>query len=178
MAKVVLTVLASLMALSLMTLRATAEDEEPIKAFSAWNARGQIFDTGETRMTFVGSFSGIVYVDQAHGPIDAGYMICPTVLDINTVDGKEQAKGRCTVTTKDGARLYADFTCNGVRKVGCAGDFTLTGGTERFKGITGGGPVTIRSSIEDMAAGGGNIIEGVAAGIIVWPKLTYKLAVQ
>ncbi len=38
--------------------------------------------------------------------------------------------------------------------------------------------MNIRSSVDDMAAGGGNIIEGVAAGIIVWPKLTYKLAAQ
>jgi hypothetical protein len=82
------------------------------------------------------------------------------------------------VTAKDGARLYAEFDCHGVRMVGCDGDFTFTGGTERFKGVTGGGPVTIRSSVDDMAAGGGNIIEGVAAGIIVWPKLTYKLAAQ
>jgi hypothetical protein len=178
MDKVVMTVLASLTALSLMTPGAAAEDEAPIKAFSAWNARGQIFETGENRMTFVGSFVGIVYVEQAQGPIDAGYMICPTVLDVNTVDGKEQAKARCTITAKDGARVYADLSCNGVRMVGCNGDFTITGGTERFKGITGGGPVNIRSSVDDMAAGGGNIVEGVAAGIIVWPKLTYKLAAQ
>jgi hypothetical protein len=178
MRKTVVTLPACLMALSLLTPGAGAQDEPPLKAFSAWNARGQIFETGENRMTFVGSFAGIVYVENGQGPIDAGYMICPTVVDVNTVDGKEQAKGRCTVTAKDGARLYAEFDCHGVRMVGCDGDFTFTGGTERFKGVTGGGPVTIRSSVDDMAAGGGNIIEGVAAGIIVWPKLTYKLAAQ
>jgi hypothetical protein len=117
-------------------------------------------------------------VENEQGPIDAGYMICPTVVDINTVDGKEQAKGRCTMTAKDGARLYADFSCTGVRMVGCHGDFTFTDGTERFKGITGGGPVTIRSSVDDLAAADGNIVQGAAAGIIVWPKLTYKLAAQ
>jgi hypothetical protein len=178
MGKVVVSVLVFLMALWTMMSGAAAEEEAPIKAFSAWNARGQIFETGEHRMTFVGSFAGIIYVEQAQGPIDAGYMICPTVLDVNTEDGKEQAKGRCTVTAKDGARVYADFSCNGVRMVGCTGDFTFTGGTGRFKDVSGGGPVNIRSSVEDMAAGGGNIIEGVAAGIIVWPKLTYKLAAQ
>ncbi len=178
MGKSLVTVLTALATLLLPAASASAEDEAPIRAFSAWNARGQIFDTGENRMTFVGSFTGIVYVDGAQGPMDAGYMICPTVVDVNTVDGKEKAKGRCTITTKDSARLYADFECNGVRMVGCNGDFTFTGGTERFKGITGGGPVTIRSSVDDMAAGGGNIINGVAAGIIVWPSLTYKLAAQ
>jgi hypothetical protein len=178
MGKIVATVLASLMALSLIASSATAEDEPPIKAFSAWTARGQIYDTGEKRKTFVGSFEGIVYVDQDQGPIDAGYMICPTVLDVNTEDGKEQGNGRCTFTAKDGARLYADFSCKGVRMIGCAGDFIFTGGTERFKDVTGGGPFTIRSSVDAIAAGGGTAVEGVAAGIIVWPALTYKLAAQ
>ncbi len=178
MGKVVATALASLTALWLMSQGAAAEDEAPIKAFSAWNARGQIFETGTDRVTFVGSFSGIVYVENSQGPVDAGIMVCPAVLDVNIEDGKERADGRCTVTAKDGARVYADFTCHGVRMVGCSGDFTFTGGTDRFKGITGGGPITIRSSVEDVKPGSGGAVDGVAAGIIVWPKLTYKLAAQ
>jgi hypothetical protein len=176
MGKVVVSVLASLIVLWATTSGAGAEDEVPMRAFSSWQARGQIFETAANRMTFVGSFSGIVYVENEQGPIDAGYMVCPAVVDINTEDGKEQAKGRCTITAKDGARVYADLSCSGVRMVGCHGDFTLTGGTDRFKGITGGGPVSIRSTVDDIAAGGGNVVEGAAAGIIVWPKLTYKLA--
>jgi hypothetical protein len=176
MAKALARILMSLAALWMMSVGAAAEDEAPVRAFSSWQARGQIFDTAANRVTFVGSFSGVVYVENEQGPMDAGYMVCPAVLDINIEDGKEQAKGRCTMTAKDGARLYADFSCNGVRMVGCHGDFTFTGGTERFKGITGGGPVSIRSTVDDMAVSGGNIVEGAAAGIIVWPSLTYKLA--
>jgi len=157
----------------------SAPEEEPaLKAFSAWNAQGQIFQSGESRVTFVGSFSGIVYVEQDQGPVAAGFMACPTVIDINTKDGKERGDGRCTFTAKDGAQLFADFTCRGVRMVGCHGDFTFTGGTERFKGITGGGPVTIRSSVDELKPGSGGAIDGVAAGIIFWPKLIYKLAAQ
>jgi hypothetical protein len=161
------------------TPEATTPDEEPsLKAFSAWNAQGQIFQSGESRVTFVGSFSGIVYVEQDQGPVAAGFMACPTVIDVNTRDGKERGDGRCTFTAKDGAQLFADFSCRGVRMVGCHGDFTFTGGTERFKGITGGGPVTIRSSVDEIKPGTGGAIDGVAAGIIFWPKLTYKLAAQ
>jgi hypothetical protein len=161
------------------TPEATTPDEEPsLKAFSAWNAQGQIFQSGESRLTFVGSFSGIVYVEQEQGPVAAGFMACPTVIDVNTRDGKERGDGRCTFTAKDGAQLFADFSCRGVRMVGCHGDFTFTGGTERFKGITGGGPVTIRSSVDEIKPGTGGAIDGVAAGIIFWPKLTYKLAAQ
>jgi hypothetical protein len=161
------------------TPEAITPDEEPsLKAFSAWNAQGQIFQSGESRVTFVGSFSGMVYVEQEQGPVAAGFMACPTVIDVNTRDGKERGEGRCTFTAKDGAQLFADFSCRGVRMVGCHGDFTFTGGTERFKGITGGGPVTIRSSVDEIKAGTGGAIDGVAAGIIFWPKLTYKLAAQ
>jgi hypothetical protein len=72
---------------------ATTPDEEPsLKAFSAWNAQGQIFQSGESRVTFVGSFSGIVYVEQEQGPVAAGFMACPTVLDVNTRDGKERGE--------------------------------------------------------------------------------------
>jgi hypothetical protein len=62
-----------------------------------------------------------------------------------------------------------------VQFVGCNGDFTITGGTDRFKGITGGGPINIRSDVRDMAMGAGNIVNAAAAGIILWPKLVYKL---
>ena len=181
MGKFLTTALASVAALYLLTQGAVAQDtaateEEPsLKAFSAWNARGQIFQTGENRLTFVGSFSGIVYVEREQGPVDAGFMTCPTVLDLNTADGKQKGEGRCTFTGKDGAQLFADYSCRGVRMIGCDGDFTFTGGTERFKGITGGGPVTIRSSVDELKPGSGGAIDGAAAGIIFWPKLTYKL---
>jgi hypothetical protein len=42
--------------------------------------------------------------------------------------------------------------------------------------LTGGGPVTIRSGVQDFAVGGGNTVQESAGGIIIWPKLTYKLA--
>jgi hypothetical protein len=189
MEKLLATVLAVLAALWLASQGATAQEttgqetaapeEEPaLKAFSAWNAQGQVLQSGENRVTFVGSFSGIVYVEQDQGPVAAGFMACPTVIDVNTKDGKERGDGRCSFTAKDGAQLFADFSCRGVRMVGCHGDFTFTGGTARFKGITGGGPVTIRSSVDELKSGNGGAIDGVAAGIIFWPKLTYKLAAQ
>jgi hypothetical protein len=154
---------------------AAADEQQSIEAFSAWQARGQIFETGESRSTFVGSFIGAIYIKSGEGPIDSGFMTCPTIVDMNTTDGKETATGRCTITAKDGSRVYADISCKGVQFVGCNGDFTITGGTDRFKGITGGGPINIRSDVRDMAMGAGNIVNAAAAGIILWPKLVYKL---
>jgi hypothetical protein len=153
----------------------SAAEEQTVKAFAAWQGRGQMFETGPNRSTFVGSFTGMIYVETEKGPLDAGYMTCPAILDVNITDGTQEGKGRCTIVANDGARAYADLNCKGVHLVGCDGQFTFTGGTDRFKGITGGGPVTIRSGLKDFAMGHGNIVQESAGGIIVWPKLTYKL---
>jgi hypothetical protein len=154
---------------------AAAEDEQTVKAFSSWQGRGQVFETGPNRMTFVGAFTGMIYIETQKGPLDAGYMTCPAVVDVNVSDGTQEAKGRCTISAKDGSRVYADLACKGVHMVGCEGEFKFTGGTDRFEGITGGGPVTVRSALQDIAAGGGNTVQESASGIIYWPKLTYKL---
>lgn len=160
----------------LSTHQMAAAEEETIKAFSAWQGRGQIFDTGPDRATFVGSFTGMVFVETEKGPLDAGHMTCPAIVDLNLKDGSQEAKARCTITAKDGARVYSDLTCEGVQMVGCDGEITFTGGTERFAGITGGGPVTVRSGLQEFAVGGGNVVQESAGGIIIFPKLTYKLA--
>ena len=164
-----------LLAMGLTIAPAAAETQQTVKAFSAWQGRGQIYETGPTRATFVGAFSGMVFVETEKGPLDAGFMVCPAILDVDLTSGKQEAKGRCTITAKDGARAYGEVSCKGVHLVGCDGDFTFTGGTDRFTGITGGGPVKIRSSMQDFAVGAGNIVQESAGGIIVWEKLTYKL---
>jgi hypothetical protein len=158
-----------------IALPALADEEQTVKAFAAWQGRGQIFETGPDQATFVGAFSGMIFIETQKGPLDAGYMTCPAILTLNLKDGGQEAKGRCTITSKDGARVYATIECKGVHLVGCDGTFTFTGGTDRFDGITGGGPVTIRSGMQDIALGGGNAVNETAGGIIIWPKLTYKL---
>ena len=168
--------LAMVCGVALLAAPAHAQEEGTLKAFAAWQGRGQIFETGPDRATFVGSFSGMIFVETEKGPLDAGFMVCPAILDVNVKDGTQEGKGRCTISAKDGSRAYAELSCKGVHLVGCDGDFTFTGGTERFEGLTGGGPVTIRSGIQDFALAGGNTVQESAGGIIIWPKLTYKLA--
>lgn len=154
---------------------AMADEEQTIKAFAAWQGRGQMYETGVNRATFVGSFSGMVFVETDKGPLDAGFMICPAIVDVNLSDATQEGRGRCTISAKDGSRAYGEIACKGVHLVGCDGDFTFTGGTDRFAGISGGGPITIRSGLQEFAATGGNTVHESAGGIIVWPNLTYKL---
>lgn len=154
---------------------AAADQEQTIKAFSAWQGRGQIYETGPNRATFVGSFTGMIFVETDKGPLDAGFMTCPAIVDVDITNGTQEGKGRCAISAKDGARAYGEISCKGVHLVGCEGEFKFTGGTDRFEGISGGGPITIRSGLHEFAVGGGNTVQESAGGIIIWPQLTYKL---
>ena len=46
-----------------------ADQEQTIKAFAAWQGRGQMYETGINSATFVGSFSGMIFVETDKGPL-------------------------------------------------------------------------------------------------------------
>src|SRR5215475_14422908 len=119
-------------------------EDATVKAFAAWQGGGQLLETGAKEVTFVGSLTGTVYAETDKGPLESGSLVCPAMVRINIEDGSQTGSGRCTIAADDGSRIFADISCTGFRLVGCDGQFTLTGGTQRFQGITGGGPVTIR----------------------------------
>ena len=71
--------------------------------------------------------------------------------------------------------MFAELTCKGVAGF-CEGQFTITGGTGRFEGVSGSGPMTVRSPIHALAAdlSDGTVIHA-AAGILQMPKLKVNL---
>lgn len=154
---------------------AGAAEEATIKAFVAWQGAGQTLQTGIDEATFIGAISGTVYVETEKGPVDSGQIVCPAMLSIGLESGAQNGSGRCTVTARDGAQIFAAFACAGVHLIGCDGDFTLTGGTGRFQGITGGGRVVLRSGSRTLTAVGGSGVAETGSGILFWPALNYKL---
>ena len=157
-----------------MSVPAVAE-EGTVEAFSSWEARGQIYPTGPEETTFVGVLSGVLYVTGDDGSMDAGLIICPVTVAINTEDGSQVGDGKCVIVTPDGERIYAEFKCSGVYLEGCNGDFTLKGGTGDKENISGGGPILIKTAFANIAAIPGSVVEQTAVGLAVWPELTYKL---
>jgi hypothetical protein len=151
-------------------------EEVSVEGYSAWSARGQIFPTGASESTFVGALSGVLIVKGEDGSIDAGEIVCPGSLVINTDDASQVGNGKCIIITPDGERVFGEFSCHGEFGQGCDGEFTLTGGTGEKAGIAGGGPIRIRRiSSSLMQDRSGNIIEQSLAGIAYWPSLTYQL---
>jgi len=153
-----------------------ASEETTIDAFSVWQARGHIFKTGKDIGMFLGALQGPFFVETPEGPVGAGTIICPGVLKVNLQDGSQTGEGSCVITGEKGAQIYANWTCSGYHLVGCTGKFTLTGGTGRFSKVTGGGPITVRTTFRKaaVAADKQSAVE-TAIGIAFWKGLTYKL---
>jgi hypothetical protein len=153
-----------------------AEEQQSVDAFAAWQGRGQVYQTGPEAATFVGAFSGRLYLESGQGPLDAGYLTCPGMVEISLRDGSQDAQGRCTITAEDGARVFAEWRCSGRHLTGCDGEFTLTGGSGRLEGIKGGGPMVVRSGLSEIVVGlPGNMVQEAAGGVVIWRGLRYSL---
>lgn len=164
--------------MTLASIDAQAEEKQTINAFSVWEATGQTFRTGEQVATFAGVLRGLLFIETEQGPQRAGVMACPLTLAINIETGEQEGTGKCAITTKNGPLVFADVACRGYYLVGCKGDFTFNGGTDRFSGITGSGPVTFRSDAWTIASGGKFEAVSEAVGISYWRGLTFELRNQ
>jgi hypothetical protein len=154
---------------------AAAAEEQTVKAFAAWQGQGHVYETGPKSAAFVGALVGTMYVETDKGPLGSGRIVCPALLDINLVDNSQTGTGRCTITARDGARVYGDIACSGFHLIGCDGDFKVTGGTGRFTGITGGGRISIRSEAREISAGPEGSTAEQGSGIMYWRELRYVI---
>jgi len=155
---------------------AAAEDDATVEAFASLSGRGQIYPTGPNEATFVGDVSGVVYIMTEDGPVDAGLIVCPATVEINSDNGAQTGAAKCTMTAHDGARAYATLECKGRHLVGCRGNFELTGGTDRLEGLSGEGPVLFRSRFHDIVVGlTDSTIQQTTIGIAYWPALRMNI---
>jgi len=158
---------------------AVAQEELPkegtVEAFTSWEASGRVYPTGPAEATFVGILAGILYVRDETGTIDAGFITCPGTVTIDTGDGSQTGEAKCVIVTPENDRVFGRFTCEGVYLEGCNGDFEITGGTGTLEGISGGGRIELKSAFAHVATVPGNIVEETAAGLALWPALSYRL---
>ncbi len=154
----------------------TAGEKGEVVALAAWEAAGQFVRSGPAEAFFVGGFSGTFFVQSQEGSLDAARIVCPGTMQLNLEDMAQKGDGRCVITTLGGDQVFAKWSCEGAHLVGCTGEFTLNGGTGTLAGITGGGPMVLRSAFAAAAAGAlGEGVTEVGTGIAIWPKLTYAV---
>ena len=155
--------------------REAAAEKRTLRAFSAWQAEGELLQTGPNEATFLATLAGRLYFDTDQGPVDAGAMVCPFVVRINLKNNTQAGSGSCAITGPKGNRAYLDLRCTGVPLVGCSGDSTLTGGTGPFEKVTGGGRFVVRSDLHELTTHPDAMIKDTFSGIIFWPALSYKI---
>lgn len=164
------------LALLAATIAPAQAEEQSVKAFSVWQVDGSVVQTGAKSATFTGVLGGAVYVETEHGPVLAGTMSCPAAVEIALETGQQTGEARCAFLANDESRLFADLRCEGVHLVGCSGTFTITGGSGRFAGVKGQGPVVVRGNFHKITLEpGAAALQRSAAGIMYWPELRYTL---
>ncbi len=154
---------------------AHAGEQQTVKALSAWQGMGATFQVDEKEALVIGALGGVMFIDGAKGSLDAASLICPATVSINLVNGERDAEGRCIITDEDGDKVWAKWSCKGDAK-GCKGPFKLVGGTGKFHGITGGDTFILRIALRELVGvSSPDSFQQVAAGLAIWPKLTYTI---
>ncbi len=159
--------------LSLSMVRA---EEGAIQILAPWEGEGKMYQVGPDTIRFIGTFEGIMYMENNRHELSAASFVCPTTQDINTGTGEISAEGRCHIAAKHG-KVFAGFECKG-KQGSCEGEFSIIAGTDNLKGISGSGPMHARTAVgKDV----GNITSGdavhAAKGLVVWPEMIIKLPV-
>ena len=161
--------LAALLAASLIVSPTIAAEEQTVNTHAAYTGEGKIYWTGENKGTFVGALVGELIVEGKNGPLHAGRIVCPGMVALDLKNGNLAGNGRCTVTAEDGAAVFAVWSCRGMLMVGCNGKMMLTGGTGRTAGVSGSGPMTIRTTSQILTkdASNNDSITQLGRGILI-----------
>ena len=170
LASVVVTLL-----LAVSPLRAAEQDT--VQATIPWDGEGQVFQVSTDTVLFLGALKGIMYVENSKGEMNEGFVVCPIMQEIDLKTGSTKASGHCEITASADDVVYAKLTCKGkVGAGGCEGEFTLTDGEGRFKGVSGSGKLRVRSPmralIGDLASGS---VLRVASGLATIDDLKYRI---
>ena len=170
------TALAAVLAASLIATPTIAAEEQTVNAFAAYEGEGKVYATGEKKGTFVGAIVGELYVESKKGPLHAGQIVCPAMIQLNLENGEQAGSGQCTITAEDGAQIFAVWSCRGVHLIGCDGKMMLIGGTGRNAGVSGSGPLMVRSTSRGLVKTSSDkgTVTAFGSGVLVLKGFKYK----
>jgi hypothetical protein len=168
--------LTPLLAILLLTISpVNAGEEGTVQATIPWEGEGRVFRVNTSTLVFLGSLTGIIYVEDAKGEMNEGFVVCPILQKLDLKSGKTDAKGHCEISASPDNVLYAKLSCEG--KVGaCEGEFTLTDGVGKFAGVSGSGKLKIRSPLRALVAdlSSGALLR-IGSGLAIITDLKYSI---
>ncbi|MCX2980337.1 hypothetical protein EYC98_05565 [Halieaceae bacterium IMCC14734] len=152
-----------------------AENQMEAGAAIAWSAEGRVFRTTPDQIEFQGALEGIMYIESSSGALDEAFVECSFKQVVKDGSETTHGSGNCMIIQSADDSAFAEFDCNGVIGA-CRGEFRLTAGTGRLKGIKGSSPLIMRSPLRHMLDGisNGSVI-GVDSGIALLLDLKYTL---
>lgn len=144
------------------------------RAVLAWDAVGRVFQVGTQTVLFLGSMEGVIYVENTKSEFDQGFAQCPFNQQLDVSTGRTNGTGHCMITESSDT-IFADLTCEGALG-GCEGKFKITGGTGRFKGVSGSSSMTVRSPMHRLATGlGSGSLIRVRSGVMLLRDLKVNM---
>ena len=152
-----------------------ADNEMEAGAAIAWSGEGRVFRTAPGRVEFNGAIEGIMYIESSSGKLDEAFVECSFKQVVNDGSEDTQGTGNCMIIQSGEDSAFAEFECNGVLGA-CRGEFRLTAGTGKLKGITGSSPLIMRSPLRHMLDGisNGSMIS-IDSGIALLLDLKYSV---
>jgi hypothetical protein len=152
---------------------AQAKTVEAGDSSSSWIGTSEFleFDNGEQVVNAI--VKGVLISRHKEGGkliVHSSKLTCPVRVNLNRKKDSQAIDGLCTIVAHEGKDIaYANFKCAGNIKE-CVGDFTFTGGSGGFTGISGTTPFQTSILFEQQEGKSGQAI-----GYAVWPNLTYTL---
>jgi hypothetical protein len=152
---------------------AYAKTVESGDSSSSWNGTGEFLELGDGEQVVNAIVKGVLisrHKDGGKMTVHSSKLTCPVRVNLNRKKDTQAIEGLCTVVAHQGKDIaYAQLKCAGNLKE-CEGDFTFTGGSGGFNGISGTTPFQT-SIVFELQEGK----TGQAIGYAVWPNLTYTL---
>lgn len=158
-------------ALSLLLAASAAVAQEPPQSFNAFavvKADGSALRSAEKQVTIVAAMSGTLYIETDEGPVAGGQIACSGMVRVDLDTTHQEGAGACTSTAEDGAKTYGEWVCAGFNMLGCRGTYKLTGGTDRFAGITGQATLIWRPNAHELQKQLDGTVLQNTTGILIW----------
>ena len=142
-------------------LPAHADDWKVTGEFG-WFGVGKAQEIEKGHVYWVGEFSGTFFNDKGAGSLfhRAGVK-CPAFNDVDLNNKKGKAGGYCIITDTDGDQAYLSWRSEGDTVTG-PGTFDYTGGTGKYKGISGANTFVGVSQV--------NWKDGTTTGYATWNR--------
>ncbi|MBS0165529.1 MAG: hypothetical protein JSR29_05590 [Nitrospira sp.] len=152
---------------------ASARTVEAGDSSSSWSGTGEFIELGNGDQVVNGMVKGMLISRHKDGGkmiVHSSKLACPVRVNLNRQKDTQAIEGLCTIVAHEGKDVgYGHWKCAGNLKE-CTGDFTFTGGSGGFTGMSGTTP--FQTNIVFEMQEGKN---GQAIGYAVWPNLTYML---